>query len=99
MAGAGMMADATCVAGVNTITTNTAAPACVQCVCTEDAMAHTKCDAMCWALIACIGSMCMGDAMDTACIISMCADSLGGADMATAFGPIIDPCVANSSCE
>jgi hypothetical protein len=92
MAGMASTADPTCVAGVNTNTMNMAGASCVECVCTMDPMSHTKCDANCWGLIQCIGSMCAGNSTDIICIGTMCSMFTGETAMATAFGPTVMAC-------
>ena len=94
----GMMAggtpDAACVTAVKTAQMNMGKAGCAECVCLKDPMAGTKCDMMCWALLSCIGSKCAGVSTDTACIIGMCAASIGGATMAMTVGMPVMACKA-----
>ncbi|MFI5307486.1 MAG: hypothetical protein ACHQ53_09050 [Polyangiales bacterium] len=65
--------------------------ACAACACMNkptEAMACSA-DAMCWALIACIRDMCMGDSTNTSCILSSCSASVGSATPAMGIGPTL----------
>jgi len=71
--------------------------ACASCACSMKMTETNACsaDANCWALIACIRDMCMGNSMDTTCILSNCSSSVGGATPAMAIGPTLTgPCMA-----
>ena len=70
-----------------------AGPDCLACVCAEDPDVTVACDETCWSLVQCVGSECDGDGTNTACIVSACADFLGGATAAMAFGPVITQCL------
>jgi hypothetical protein len=72
-----------------------AGPECLACVCAEGAEETVACEADCWALVECVGSMCDGDGTDIACITSSCSAFLGGNTpaQAMAFGPIITQCL------
>jgi len=71
--------------------------ACASCACSMKMTETNACsaDANCWALIACIRDMCMGNSMDTTCILSNCSSSVGGATPAMGIGPTLTgPCMA-----
>jgi hypothetical protein len=77
---------------------------CKLCVCNIDDtcrmnIQQDKCDAMCWGLIQCIGSMCpnfaamaMQTPPDYSCLTANCMAFLSGGTAATAAGPCVTQC-------
>jgi hypothetical protein len=83
---------AECVANVLPVVSE----ACRQCICDMDDACRTAvvaCDASCWGLIGCVGSMCP-DTTDTTCIVNKCSSFLGGATLAMPAGKCISPCAS-----